>query len=110
MTSWKQIAKDLHDALAGCDWSYQRAQTEPVFGKIDAAMAAYDRKSKTRIKKRRHCYQIIGARSRKVIGHCFGQDGKDEVLSEEPGASFRRITLKELRAWEKRHGEFGEKD
>lgn len=59
--------------------------------------------------KPRYCYQIIGAHTKKVIGHCWGDDGQRDVLAEEPGATFRRISNKALKAWEKRHGEFGER-
>lgn len=37
-------------------------------------------------------YSIIGARTNKIIGQCIGEDGKKDVLREEPNAAFLEIT------------------
>lgn len=48
-------------------------------------------------------YQIIGGYSGNVIGYCAGYDAKQDVLTEEPEATFRRIPTwqyhKELEDW-----------
>lgn len=97
--SWKQVAEDLVDALEGCDWSYGRAQTDAVYGKIDAALEAYQKKRKTK-KPRTKYYAIIGAHTKRVIGACVGESGKRDVLSEEPGATFKRISKKQYEGYD----------
>ncbi len=54
-------------------------------------------------KKRRLAYEIIGQYTGKVIGFCYGEDGKADVLAEEPGATFRRTSRKAIEAWKRRH-------
>lgn len=58
---------------------------------------------------RRFCYEIIGHYTGKVIGHCWGEKGKEDALRGEPKATFRRISEKALKAWERKNGEFGER-
>jgi hypothetical protein len=36
-------------------------------------------------------YQIIGGYTKTVIGYCVGEDAKEQVLEEEPHATFHRI-------------------
>lgn len=41
------------------------------------------------------CYQIIGHYTGTVIGYCWGYDGKQDVLEEEPRSTFKIITKKQ---------------
>lgn len=50
-------------------------------------------KSKLRKKFSPH-YLIIGAYSKKPIGCTCGQSGKNDVLAEEPGCKFKRVSRK----------------
>ena len=43
----------------------------------------------------RFYYQIIGGYTNKIIGYAWGNKGKKEVLSEEPDATFKRISEKQ---------------
>jgi hypothetical protein len=93
--SWKQVASALFEALAECDWSFWRVQEERVQNNISAAQEAYVERLLKAKKPRTKYYAIIGAHTKKVIGACVGESGKRDVLSEEPGATFKRISKKE---------------
>ncbi len=64
-----------------------------------ANLMLYDwlKKQKSRKNQKRkspsYCYEIIGSHTKEVIGHCWGEEGKAEVLTEEPpGTRFKRIS------------------
>lgn len=40
-------------------------------------------------------FQIIGFHTRTVIGYTFGRETFADVLAEEPGATFRRISRRQ---------------
>lgn len=50
--SWKDVACGLFAAILGCDWSYQRVQTEDVHRELDKAMDDFKAKAKKRRKAR----------------------------------------------------------
>lgn len=53
--SWETVAKRLYAALADCDWSYGRVQTDRVQGQITEVMdlAIYKQRA-VRRRKRKH--------------------------------------------------------
>ena len=51
-TSWKAVAQALFEALAECDWSFQRVQEERIQNNIHAAQEAYVERLKAKKRKR----------------------------------------------------------
>jgi hypothetical protein len=65
------------------------------------AMAAWELLAEREKSPRKH-YEIIGYQNGEVIGCTRGDEGKDEVLAEEPTATFREVKPSECRSCKSR--------